>query len=65
MMTTHRHVCACGEDWICTKRDCDIPGITDCTRCAQNRLERWAQSSGYLMIDEGEDHDERQRCIPE
>ena len=61
--TAHRHVCSCGESWRCTKRDCDIPIVTDCTRCALARHEAWAQSSGYIRIEGGTD--ERQRCIPE
>ena len=57
-MPAHRHVCYCGDDWLCTKRDCDIPVVTDCTRCADTQYERWARSSGYLDITDREDDHE-------
>uniref|UniRef100_A0A6M3J742 Uncharacterized protein n=1 Tax=viral metagenome TaxID=1070528 RepID=A0A6M3J742_9ZZZZ len=50
-MTTHRHVCACGEDWLCTKRDCDIPAREDCTRCARRKIEQWGIGTGYYRQD--------------
>ena len=58
---THQHVCACRESWFCTKRDCDIPGCTDCTQCALTKHETWAQSSGYIRVDREDDHESRRR----